>query len=62
MTWTHAQCEDCWAKAHPEGRVPVRIRDTAHPEECCFCGNATTAGIFVRHDPRDLSCTHPEED
>ena len=61
MTWTHTQCKDCWNAAHPEGRVAVRVRD-AEPEACCFCGKPTTAGIYVRRDPRDLSCAHPEED
>jgi hypothetical protein len=61
MTWTHAQCETCWTAAHPEGRTPVTVRD-AKPEPCCFCGTATTAGIYIRHDPRVLSCNHPEAD
>jgi hypothetical protein len=59
MTWTHNQCDDCWDDAHPEGRVPVRMQD-GRQEVCCFCGKPTTAGIYVRHDPRTLSCTHPE--
>jgi hypothetical protein len=35
------------------------------PDTCCFCGQRTRLGIFVRWDPRDrqnLRCEHPEEE
>ena len=25
---------------------------------CCFCGESTTSGIHVRHNPNDLNCKH----
>ena len=25
---------------------------------CCFCGENTTSGIHVRHNPSDLGCKH----
>jgi len=60
MTWTHAICPACWDERAP-GRTPVQVRD-AEQENCCFCGRITAAGIYVRHDPRALSCEHPEEE
>ena len=60
MIWTHAQCEECWEKANP-GRVAVRLKG-AERVWCCFCALPTSAGIYVRHDPRKLNCEHPEED
>lgn len=60
MSWTHAICDPCWDERHPY-REPVQMID-APRETCCFCGEPTTGGIYVRHDPRDLSCSHPEED
>jgi len=60
MTWTHIICTACWDKRQP-GREPVRVRG-AREEPCCFCGRVTAAGIYVCEDPRDLPCTHPDED
>ena len=56
LSWTQPICDDCWK------RPP--IRDTHGPEDptrllnpekerCAFCGEDTTSGIYVRHDPRD---------
>ena len=53
MTWTHRICTDCWYKG--ESRVPTRIKDDSMGE-CCFCHRKTYAGIYVRHDPKDLNC------
>lgn len=60
MIWTHAICTVCWSSREP-GRLPATVKG-ATPEPCCFCGQMTDAGIYVRHDPRDLSCKHPDED
>jgi hypothetical protein len=42
-------------------REPARVRD-AKPSVCCFCGQQTRLGIFVRKDPRALNCKHPEDE
>ena len=52
--WTHAICEGCWKKHNPN-RVPIQFL-LAEEEKCCFCGNITTAGIYIRHDPKELPC------
>jgi hypothetical protein len=52
--FTHLVCEDCWKQIEP-GRVPVRVIDS-RTNECCFCGQITNSGIFVRRNPADLSC------
>jgi hypothetical protein len=26
------------------------------PDQCCFCGQPTSSGIYVRHDPDRLTC------
>jgi hypothetical protein len=64
LKWTHRMCGDCWlAKNYsktPEGEVEVRLplMTKEPPGECCFCGNKTVLGIFVRHDPLKLTCSH----
>ena len=47
--WTHACCNLCWLAREGE-RIPHRLRETEE-ETCCFCGHATTSGIFIREDP-----------
>lgn len=60
MGWMHKICFDCWYKKNPE-REPVRfIR--YKPEKCCFCGRMTLERIFVRQDPRTVSCKCEDED
>ena len=61
MTWTHRMCDKCWYKSYK--RDPVRVRNDMIGK-CCFCGNDTESGIYVRHDPRDLGCeeNHEKED
>ncbi len=56
MSWTHAICEKCW-KQEKGGQIPHRIREAAE-EPCCFCGAPTSAGIYLRHDPKLLECKH----
>lgn len=69
--WTHPQCDDCWFDQNseeigpgPDGehtgqallRAPLRIAEAEREwEQCCFCGGMTFSGIYVRHDPTDLS-------
>lgn len=64
LSWTHACCESCWvdhclARGVAVGE-PTRVKG-AKIERCCFCGNETHSGIYVRHNPEDLTCTHPEK-
>lgn len=52
--WTHAICLVCWRLQHPDSE-PV-ISSSLGPEVCCFCGQLTAAGIYVRHDPAETKC------
>lgn len=66
--WTHSCCERCWIEREGEWRPapevggdvlvsirrPVRIREP-DLEQCCFCGAPTIIGIYVMHDPKELS-------
>ena len=56
--WTHAMCDDCWKREHPEGRVPIRVVGgrQADFDLCCFCGALTKSGIYVRRDPSTAPC------
>jgi hypothetical protein len=61
-------CGDCWLEKHLkwffdgsyEFRPPVMMKEES-PSICCFCGNKTKLGIFVREDPIKLQCIHKEE-
>lgn len=59
--WTHVICGDCWEARNPE-RTAHRLR-TPRTDVCCFCGQPTEFGAFIRHDPTDpdLTCKgeHP---
>jgi hypothetical protein len=54
--WTHVICLDCWKKRFPGRSAAVNAVDAdgveANAEPCCFCRCATSAGIFVREDPK----------
>jgi len=54
--WTHAICPACWLVKNPN-RAPVRVA-TGDEEICCFCGEPTDDGIYLREDPRspELRC------
>lgn len=49
--WTHPICVDCWFVRNPE-RVPVQIKEVT-TEHCCYCGQMTHAGIYMRDDPEN---------
>jgi len=53
MTWTHNICDLCWDELHPN-RAPTRLMLDDEPVVCCFCGEQTGSGIFIRHDPKTL--------
>ena len=50
--WTHPICMNCW-KRDKDGRTPTRVVDS-DLEHCCFCGDVTQDGIYVRHDPTEI--------
>lgn len=52
--WSHNICVDCWNEKNPD-RAPVKLTQ-AEAEICCFCGEFTTAGIYIREDGTDLQC------
>jgi hypothetical protein len=52
----HCACEFCWTIHAPEGRTPVRVLlSAAERLDCCFCGQETRSGIFVRLSPHDAA-------
>lgn len=57
--WTHAICDECYETesekddALPE--KPVRLRYPSK-EDCCFCGQQTESGIYIRKDPAQVKC------
>lgn len=58
--WTHAMCEACWEEGNP-GREPWRAVEGPR-EKCCFCGEETRSGIYVRGDPSELPCKGEHEE
>lgn len=63
--WSHSICDDCWLiKCGEEGelRLPVRVKYEHRDEEtCCFCGEKTMSGIYIRQDPAKMDCSHAPE-
>ena len=60
--WTHVIWRPCW-DVRGETREPYTL--VSAPEEaCCFCGQATTEGIFVRANPESCHCKgiHPGQE
>jgi len=53
--WTHIICENCWWRIRSD-RQPVRYTVRLKPFPCCFCGEPTQSGIFVRGDPKTVKC------
>lgn len=47
--WNHNICAACYAKREP-GREPHRVIDPPS-EQCCFCGQMNSDGIYYRADP-----------
>lgn len=47
-------CQPCWNARHP-GRTGHTVTG-AREKVCCYCGEHTTAGIFVRDDPTATRC------
>lgn len=61
--WNHAICGVCWLSEGPRRAMGLRLpapapalaQDSAS-KPCCYCGNETTAGIFVRVAPAAMPC------
>jgi hypothetical protein len=58
MSWTHPICETCWKERNPN-REPVTVKDD-EVEKCCYCGKATSAGIYIRENPLNVKFTREE--
>jgi NADPH-dependent 7-cyano-7-deazaguanine reductase QueF len=56
MEWTHSICDECWEDRNPD-RVSHKILNPT-VEACCFCGKSHDSGIYIRYDPRQLTCVH----
>jgi hypothetical protein len=53
--WSHVICEVCWSKREKGLTDPIRVVERRE-ETCCFCGELTTGGIYVRADPALTKC------
>lgn len=55
--WTHAICDNCWSETEQalNGRQPVRVLNH-DVVKCCFCGDDTKGGIFIRYAPEETLC------
>lgn len=61
MSWTQPVCSADWFKRNPNRGEPHRIvPEYAEEETCCYCGQLTTSGIYVRVDPATVP--HPSND
>ena len=52
--WTHRICPECWNAQHPD--KPTSLGRGAGTDRCCYCGEDTAGGIFVRADPWMVRC------
>jgi hypothetical protein len=61
--WTHRVCESCYIEELKERGEPLKSPVLIKPEflehwTCCQCDEPTVFGIYMRLDPKTLSCTH----
>jgi hypothetical protein len=57
MSWTQAQCNECWDKENDQKAIIVLGADM---EICCDCGAETFSGIFTRKNPRTVNFPRKE--
>jgi len=51
VRWTQPSCDDCWT-LHASRAAPRRLAEAHREAEmCCWCGELTRSGIYVRVDP-----------
>jgi hypothetical protein len=54
--WRHAICGLCWKVSRPQS-TPLRlVGELRVTERCCYCGDGTSAGIYLREDPSNVPC------
>lgn len=54
--WSHAICAPCWEERFPD--LTPYVLAIPDLELCCFCGEDTEAGIYIRDDPQAVP--HPK--
>lgn len=57
MSWTQPCCWPCWHQHNPRRRPHQIAHSERTFETCCYCGDPTFSGIYVRVDPDTVS--HP---
>ena len=55
--WNHAQCNACWFEVWGISRDPVRLLKP-EVETCCYCGQRTMSGIYIREKPGSIKIPH----
>ena len=65
--WTHPCCEACWVERnlyYVNGEVAIRqpflLKDPGI-QKCCYCGNMTILGCWIREDPTKVAFPMVEE-
>jgi hypothetical protein len=55
-------CDPCWDNRWQGKRTAVRLVEPEN-EKCCWCGQWTTSGIYVRADPDTIidHVSHPPD-
>lgn len=54
--WTHLICQSCWDEKNPNRELATMIIDSGLLSPCCFCGDLTTSGIYIRENSDTLLC------
>ena len=55
--YIHLMCAACWNERRD---IKTCESNVAESESCCWCGNDTTSGIWVRKDLVKMPCHHCE--
>ena len=59
MSWTQPCCYRCWYQRNPHRRPHAMTLEHRTAETCCYCGELTLSGIYVRVNPATVQ--HPTE-
>jgi hypothetical protein len=60
--WTHSICTSCWNERNPDRPAITLADDFREIEVCCFCGENTRDGIYIRANPDEPKfCKHDKE-
>ena len=62
--WTHSICAVCWDNHNPRNPYPHTINKQFRDlETCCFCGEHTRDGIYIRANPETTPfCQHDKQE